>query len=43
MTATALPDRSAANLHGVLACYDRIIVTGTLHGACYAGGMASFL
>jgi hypothetical protein len=30
-------------LHGVLSCYDRIIVTGTLPGACYAGGMTSFL
>jgi hypothetical protein len=27
----------------VLSCYDRIIVTGTLPGACYAGGMTSFL
>ena len=32
-----------ANLHGVLSCYDRIIITGTLPGACYAGGMTSFL
>ena len=43
MAATALTDRYAANLHGVLSCYDRIIVTGTLPGACYAGGMTSFL
>ena len=43
MGATALTDRYAANLHGVLSCYDRIIVTGTLPGACYAGGMTSFL
>ena len=27
----------------MLSCYDRIIVTGTLPGACYAGGMTSFL
>lgn len=40
---TALADRYAANLHGVLSCYDRIIITGTLPGACYAGGMTSFL
>jgi hypothetical protein len=38
-----LAGRYAANLHGVLSCYDRIIVTGTLPGACYAGGMMSFL
>jgi hypothetical protein len=43
MAATALTDRYAANLHGVLSCYDRIIVTGTLPGACYAGGLTSFL
>ncbi len=43
MAATALTERYAPNLHGVLSCYDRIIVTGTLPGACYAGGMTSFL
>jgi hypothetical protein len=35
--------RYAENLHGVLSCFDRIIITGTLPGACYAGGMTSFL
>ena len=43
MAATALTERYATNLHGVLSCYDRIIITGTLPGACYAGGMTSFL
>jgi len=43
MAATTLTERYALNLHGVLSCYDRIIVTGTLPGACYAGGMTSFL
>lgn len=43
MAAPALTERYAANLHGALSCYDRIIVTGTLPGACYAGGMTSFL
>ena len=43
MAAMALTERYAPNLHGVLSCYDRIIVTGTLPGACYAGGMTSFL
>ena len=28
---------------GVLTCYDRIVITGTLPGACYADGMTSFL
>ncbi len=40
---TGLIDRYAENLHGVLSCYDRIIITGTLPGACYAEGMTSFL
>ena len=43
MAAMALTDRYAANLYGVLSCYDRLIVTGTLPGACSAGGMTSFL
>jgi hypothetical protein len=43
MATQALTDRYAANLYGVLSCYDRIIITGTLPGACYAGGMTSFL
>jgi hypothetical protein len=43
MAEAALTDRYAANLHGVLSCYDRIIITGTLPGAGYAGGMTSFL
>jgi hypothetical protein len=43
MAATALTERHAPKLHGVLSCYDRIIVTGTLPGTCYAGRMTSFL
>lgn len=38
-----LTDRYAQNLSGVLSCYDRILVTGTLPGACFADGMTSFL
>jgi len=30
-------------LHGVLSCYDRILVTGTLPQVCYAAGMTAFL
>ena len=40
---TQLVNRYAANLHGVLSCYDRIVITGTIPGACYAQGMTSFL
>jgi hypothetical protein len=35
--------RYAENLAGVLSCYDRIVITGTLPGACFAEGMTSFL
>ena len=38
-----LIERYAANLHGVLSCFDRILITGTLPGACYAAGMTSFM
>ena len=33
-----LTERYRERLAGVLSCYDRIIVTGTLPGACYAKG-----
>jgi hypothetical protein len=38
-----LTDRYEERLAGVLSCYDRIMITGTLPGACYAAGMTSFL
>jgi hypothetical protein len=38
-----LTERYQADLLGVLSCYDRMIITGTLPGACYAGGMTGFL
>ena len=40
---TQLTKRYAANLHGVLSCYDRILIVGTVPGACYGDGMTSFL
>ena len=40
---TQLTKRYATNMNGVLSCYDRILIIGTLPGACYAGGMTSFL
>src|SRR5215469_9429540 len=36
-------ERYRERLAGVLSCYDRIIVTGTLPGVCYAKGMTAFL
>lgn len=41
--AQSLTERYRERLAGVLSCYDRIVITGTLPGACYAGGMTSFL
>ena len=38
-----LTRRYSENLTGVLSCYDRIVITGTLPGACFAEGMTSFL
>ena len=38
-----LTERYKADLLGVLSCFDRIVITGTLPGACYAQGMTSYL
>lgn len=41
--AQVLTERYRARLLGVLSCYDRIVIMGTLPGVCYAQGMTSFL
>ncbi len=38
-----LTERYMDRLTGVLSCYDRIVITGTLPGACFADDMTSFL
>ena len=38
-----LTERHARQIAGVLGCYDRMLLFGTLPGICYAGGMTSFL
>ena len=43
MATALLTDRYHDRLRGVLNCYDRIVITGTLPGACYAQGMTAFL
>jgi len=40
---TQLTERYKNDLQGVLSCYDRIVITGTLPGACYARGMTNYL
>lgn len=39
----SLIERYSDQIDGVLSCYDRIVVSGTLPGLCYADGMSSFL
>jgi hypothetical protein len=38
-----LTERYRERLAGVLSCYDRIVITGTLPEACHAEGMTRFL
>ena len=38
-----LTERHAAQTVGVLGCWDRMLIFGTLPGVCFAGGMTSFL
>ena len=38
-----LTERYATQIAGVISCYDRIIITGTLPGVCFAEGMATYL
>ena len=39
----ALVDRYDDRIAGVLSCYDRVVITGTLPRVCYAAGMTGFL
>jgi DNA-binding MarR family transcriptional regulator len=39
----SLTERYDDRIAGVLSCYDRVMVTGTLPGVCYAAGMTAFL
>jgi len=39
---THLIERYNNDLQGVLFCYDRVVITGTLPGVCYARGMTSY-
>ena len=38
-----LSERYADRMVGVLSCFDRIVITETLPGICYAGGMTGHL
>ena len=39
----SLVKRYDERIAGVLSCYDRVVITGTLPGVCYAEGMTRFL
>ena len=39
----ALVDRYDDRIAGVLSCYDRVVITGTLPRVCYAAGMTGFV
>ncbi len=39
----ALEERYDTRIAGVLSCYDRVVITGTLPTVCYADGMTRFL
>ena len=41
--ASQLEERYDERIAGVLSCYDRLVVTGTLPTVCFAGGMTGFL
>jgi hypothetical protein len=36
-------ERYGLLLHGVLSCYDRILLTGTLPDVCHAAAMGQYL
>ena len=38
-----LPERRRDQIAGVLSCFDRIIIQGTLPGLCYAEEMTKYL
>jgi hypothetical protein len=40
---SSLLERYADKIDGVLGCYDRVVIQGTLPGLCYAQGMTSHL
>jgi len=39
----SLLERYAAQIAGVLSCFDRLIISGTIPGICYAAGMMTYL
>src|ERR1022692_4907735 len=40
---SSLIDRYSKQIRGMLSCYDRVIINGTLPGLCFPEGMTSYL
>jgi len=40
---TSLIDRHASKIVGVLSCFDRVVIQGTIPSVCHAGAVATFL
>lgn len=43
MATALLTERYSDEIQGILHCYDRVIITGSLHPLCYAKGMTKYL
>src|SRR5664279_5070520 len=43
MDGQSLVEKYADQIAGVLSCYDRIVITGSVQPLCYAKGMTSYL
>lgn len=43
MATTLITEKYQAEIHGVLHCYDRIVISGNLQPLCYAKGMTKYL
>jgi hypothetical protein len=43
MTTTVITEKYQEEIHGVLHCYDRVVISGNLQDLCYAKGMTKYL
>ncbi len=43
MATTLITEKYQKEIHGVLHCYDRIVISGNLLPLCYAKGMTKYL
>ena len=43
MSTRLITEKYAAEIHGTLHCYDRVVISGNLQPLCYAKGMTKYL